>query len=424
MLARTAVRGADGPVTNPIDFRTFYCGGQALGEGRDPYRVEPMRSCQRAALAQNGLRFNEAHVMPAPLPPFALAFFALLAKLPFGAATQLWLALSLFSLGVAIVVTRSLCGLPPAFVALALFASAGFASLLLGQIVPLILAGLLLAALSARRGDGIAAAACACVGSLEPHLALPVWVALFAFMPRARVPLVVAGVALAALSLSFGLGLNVEFLTNVLPEHARSEAYNFPAQYSLTALLVAAGAPLRAALALGSLSYLATLGAGLVLGRALARRFEDPAFFVATPLAMVLIGGPFVHGHQMAAALPLGLMLLGRLRRPSVSFAVAALAVCALAVPWETLAEMPFVADRLPAKAAAAAPVLPRPFPDESLEIPYTAFIDAFAERVDARTPVEQFVWKLPTWFGLLALVVVGAAEVRRSRARLRVAGS
>ena len=89
----------------------------------------------------------------------------------------------------------------------------------------------------------------------------------------------------------------------MLPGHTRSEAYNFPAQYSLTALLVALGAPLRAGLALGSLSYAVMLAAGLVVGSRLARGFNDGAFFVTTPLASVLLGGPFVHGHQMAAAI-------------------------------------------------------------------------------------------------------------------------
>jgi hypothetical protein len=254
----------------------------------------------------------------------------------------------------------------------------------------------------------------ASLGALEPHLAAPVWLALLLFVPRARVPLAVAGAGLVGLSLAFGTGLSVEFITSVIPGHARSEAYNFPAQYSLTALLVMLGAPLRAALALGSLSYAVMLALGLALGAHLARRFDDPAFFVVTPLATVLIGGPFVHVHQMAAAVPLGLMLLGRLPRRSASFAAVAFAVCALAVPWETVAEMPFVADHLPPKASTPAPPLPRARPDESLEIPYTAFIDAFAERGDPRTLGEQFACKLPTWCALFVLVAVAVPRARR----------
>jgi hypothetical protein len=414
LLGRLAVRGVDGPVTNPVDFRPFYCGGRIMREGRDPYRVEPMRSCQRDVLADAGLRLNEAHVLPAPLPPYALAPFALLSLLPFGVATQVWLALCVFALGVTIVATRELSGLPPSVVALAMFASAGFASLVLAQIVPLALAGLLLAALAARRGNGRGAALAASVGALEPHLAVPVWLGLLLFVPRARLPLAVAGTLLVALSLAFGPRLSVEFLTSVLPGHARSEAYNFPAQYSLTALLVTLGAPLRAALALGSLSYAAMLAVGLALGAHLAKRFADPAFYAVTPLAAVLIGGPFLHVHQMAAAVPLGLMLLGRLPRRSASFAAVAIAVALLAVPWETVAEMPVVADHLPAKTSSPAPALPRARPDEPLEIAYTAFIDAFAQRADSRTPAEQFACKLPTWLGLLALVAVAAPLGRR----------
>jgi hypothetical protein len=416
LLGKLAVPGVDGPITNPVDFRTFYCGGQVLAAGFDPYHVEPMLTCQRVVLAEGGLRLNAAHVLPAPLPPYALALFALFAKLPFALATELWLAASIFSLGLAIVVTRTLSGLSPTIVALALFASAGFASLVLGQLVPLALVGLLLAALCARAGNGIGAAAAASVGALEPHLAVPVWLGLALFVPRTRLPLTIAGCMLLGLSLAYGIGLNLEFLTSVLPGHARSEAYNFPAQYSLTALLVTLGAPLRASLALGSLSYVAMLAAGLVLGAHLARRFDDAAFAVVTPLATVLIGGPFVHVHQMAAAVPLGLMLLGRLPHRSVGYACVAFAVCALAVPWETLAEMPFVADHLPAKISSPAPALPPVRPDESLEIPYTAFIDAFAQRADPRTLGEQVACKLPTWFGLLALVAASVPFGRRRR--------
>jgi hypothetical protein len=419
LLGRLAVPGVDGPITNPVDFRTFYCGGRVLAEGRDPYRVEPMLSCQRAVLRDGGLRLNAAHVLPAPLPPYALALFALLARLPFAVATEVWLAASIFALGVAIVVTRALCGLSPTVVALAMFASAGFASLILGQLVPLALAGLLLAALCARRGNAPGAAAAAAIGALEPHLAVPVWLGIALCVPRARLALALACAALVLLSLAFGVGLNAEFLTSVLPGHARSEAYNFPAQYSLTALLVTIGAPLRASLFFGSLSYVAMLAAGLALGAHLARRLDDPAFALTTPLATVLIGGPFVHVHQMAAAVPFGLMLLGRLPRGRPAYAGVAFAVAALAIPWETLAEMPFVADHLPPKISSPAPALPPVRADESLEVPYTAFIDAFAQRADPRTLAEQVACKLPTWFGLLGLV---AAAVPLSRGR-RLAG-
>ena len=71
----------------------------------------------------------------------------------------------------------------------------------------------------------------------------------------------------------------------------------------------------------------------------------------------------------------------------------------------------------LPPKPSSAVPVPPRASPGESLEIPYTAFIDAFAQRADPRTLAEQFAWKLPTWSGLLVLLGVGAAYAPKQRA-------
>ena len=98
LLSRLYVYGADGPITNPTDFRAFYCGGAALARGANPYRVEPLRSCERETLAQSGLHMDERHVLPAPFPPYALLAFAAFSVLPFRTATEIWLALDLLAL--------------------------------------------------------------------------------------------------------------------------------------------------------------------------------------------------------------------------------------------------------------------------------------------------------------------------------------
>jgi hypothetical protein len=418
LLSRLYVFGADGPITNPTDFRAFYCGGAALAHGANPYRVEPLRSCERETLAQSGLHMDERHVLPAPFPPYALLAFAAFSALPFRLATEVWLALDLLALAACVACVARLSAVRPVLVALAFVASAGFASLVIGQIVPLVLAALAYAALCARRGDGVGAALAMTVASLEPHLALPAWCGLLLFAPRTRVPLACAAAFLVAASLAAGPALNVEYVTQIVPSHARSELYNFAAQYSLSALLVTLGAAANVALRLGSLSYLLALAGGLWLGDLLRRRFDDAAFAVTTPVASVLLGGPFLHGHQLAAALPLGLMLVGRLRPRTLLYVATVAAVCALAVPWESLAESSLVADRLPLKAAAhAGPRLRVPAPNEPLERSYTAFMDAYAERSDPRTLAEQFATKLPTWYGLIAVLIAASALASGRRA-------
>lgn len=417
ILSHASRRGQDGPITNPTDFRTFYCAGRALDGGGDPYRVEPMRRCDRETLAENGFRSDGRFVFPAPFPPYAIAFFGAFARLPFGLATTVWFALDLFSVGLVIVLVAALSGVRPALVALATFGPVGMASLLYGQLVPIVLAGAVLAALGLRRHNPWLVAAGAATASLEPHLALPLWLGAIVACRFARVPLAAAGLSIVALSLLAGVALNGEFLAAVLPAHARSELYDFSSQYSLSSALAALGVPASAALAAGSASYGLMLAAGCALGVALARRYRDPAFAALAPPAVVLLGGPFLHAHQIGAALPFALLLLPRLRRGSPAFVTLALGVVLLAIPWQTISQMPFLADR----GAATAPVqpvrLPTPARDAPIEPQYTAFIDAFAERLDRRSLAEQFAWKIPTWLGLGALLGAGLAAVR-SRAQ------
>src|ERR1700686_3270147 len=75
------------PETRPSalmrDFNAFYCAGAALGQGADPYRAEPLGSCERGprpAWLNRGIPNLAA---PAPLPPYALAPFTTLARLPY-----------------------------------------------------------------------------------------------------------------------------------------------------------------------------------------------------------------------------------------------------------------------------------------------------------------------------------------------------
>jgi len=419
LLGNLAVYGKDGPLTDPTDFSGPYCAGAALDAGRDPYHVEPIRSCLHDVLAANGLRSSATHILYAPLPPYALAPFALFAKLPFSLATKLWLTLNIVALGIIVVAICRLSGQRPLIVVLATFASAGFASLIIAQLVPIVVAALCVAALAARRGNGPGAALALAVAAIEPHLALPAWVAMAAFVPRSRLPLVITGLLLVVLSLSYGIGLNLEFFTTTLPGQARAELYDFPPQYGLSPLLATFGASAQVALVCGALSYLLMVVVGLYLGRMLARRYDDAAYIVVTPVAATLLGGTYIHGHQMAAALPLALMLLGRARSLRVAFATAVFAVCALAVPWETIAELPIVADHLPAKVMPAhLPALPVPGPNESVTIPYVAFVKAYGQLGDSRTIPEQVIWKLPTWAGLGALLIVAGRLGRGMRER------
>jgi hypothetical protein len=251
---------------------------------------------------------------------------------------------------------------------------------------------------------------------VEPHIGLPACLTLFCWLSPTRRPFVLTAVALAAASVAAGgLPLQREYFANVLPSHAHSEVSNFASQYSLTSLLYALGATRRVALAGGSLSYLAMLAAGLWLARRLQRRFEDEAFFVLTPPALALVGGVFIHLHQMAAAIPLALAVIARTR--SRTYALAAVALFCLAVPWESFWIIPgfhahFVGQSQAAPAAKGTPPLPRG--DVLAETAESAFVEAGYLR-DPRSTPELLVLKTPTWFGLLLLVAIVVALAREA---------
>lgn len=412
--------GRDGPITNPVDFRAFYCSSRVLLDAADPYRYAALRDCQAAVLAAGGLQSDDLHVLFAALPPAAIAAFSFLAILPFRIATVAWLVLSIFAVAYTIFAASSLTRLPRLAVASAFFGCLAIASLLVAQVVPLLLAGICFASLAVRRNDGNAAVLGMSVGVVEPHLALPIWLSLAIFVPSSRRGLCLFAAAAVTLSLVWA-PLTLEYFSSIVGAHARSEIFNFSAQYSLSSLLAAAGIAVPIALALGAASYALALVVGLYLGRRLATTYADPAFLVLTPLAAVLLGGPFLHIHQIAGAMPLALLSFAHARSRTSRVALLA-AIVALAIPWQTVAESHAFADRPGVQSASLAHVaLSPPRPMDSVEKSYTAYVDAFAKRLDRRSISEQFLWKVPTWLALLLLAWF-AWSARNSRGTLRSA--
>jgi hypothetical protein len=275
---------------------------------------------------------NPGVTIPAPLPGYALAALIPLALLPFTAAAVIWTMLLLLAWYACIATLSRFAGIGWD-VALAIFAlSLGMLSLPFGEVVPLSLAGICIAAYCAWSGRATAAAIAAAASMIEPHLGLPVCVALAWWRPATRVPLAVAFVALASLSIAtLGVATNVEYFASVLPMHALSEATR-DTQYSLTAILAAVGVPQIEAVRAGTLWYLAMLVAGVLTSGALARRFGNDAFLCCIPPAFAVFGGTFIHLTQIAAALPAAALLVTYSKRPYHVFALVAL--IALAVPW------------------------------------------------------------------------------------------
>jgi hypothetical protein len=319
------------------DFNAFYCAGAALDEHANPYLSEPLGSCESAPKPL-GLYAPPPHlVFPAPLPGYALDVFGALARLPYGAAAMLWAVVLCTACWVAVRATYALAGGSPASVAAAYALGTGYAALCLGQVAALAVAGIALAAFAARRDRPWLAAAAIAVAALEPHVALPAGLSLFAFFPRARLPLAVAAIALTALSIgSLGIARNVQYFREVLPAHVYAEALN-DKQFSLTYVLRRLGAGAAAARAFGEASYAIMVALGLVQARRLARAGGDAAYLAAIPPLFAVAGGPFVHVFQIGAALPAGFLLHSGAARGR---APLGLAIALLAVPWVQFANV------------------------------------------------------------------------------------
>ena len=314
------------------DFRAFYCAAHVASQGADPYHTEPLRSCETAIGPKVFFEKNPGVTIPAPLPGYALAALVPLAMLPFGIAAALWAALLVLAVTACIVALARFASVSWE-IALAVFAlSLGMLSLPFGEVVPLALGFICLAAYAAWRGRSQAAALLAAGAMVEPHLGLPACIALAVWLPATRVPLALAFAALGALSLILlGPATNLEYVSSVLPAHALSEITR-DTQYSLAAVLASLGVAPATAMLAGLLCYIAMLAAGTFVGGRLAKQTRNDAFFVCMPVAFAVFGGTFIHATQIAAALPAAVLIVTAAPREYRPWSVAAMLL--LAVPW------------------------------------------------------------------------------------------
>jgi hypothetical protein len=337
LIVLFATQPASRPGTLLRDFNAFYCAGRAISQHADPYHNEPLGRCERSAPRPSFLEHGPAYLsVPAPLPGYALAPFAALALLPYGAAAFLWTLSILASFALTVWRLRELTSLPFSAIVAALALSDAYIGVTLGQIAPVALAAVVNAAWAATRGDMRSSACSAAAATIEPHLGIPACIALALFRPRALAWLLPCGLGLAALSVALlGWNTNVEYVTRVIGAHALSEASNVK-QLSLTALLTRLGLDPVNAMRAGELWYVAMIAIGVLLSRRLAQRSGKSALRILLPVAFAMIGGTFVHISQVAAVVPAALVLLdaGRGNR------MLSLAVIALAAPclqFETL---------------------------------------------------------------------------------------
>ncbi|HEX3672361.1 MAG TPA: hypothetical protein VHT92_11720, partial [Candidatus Cybelea sp.] len=314
------------------DFRAFYCAARVTSEGANPYRVEPLRSCETSLGMTQFFKNNPGIVIPAPLPGYSLAALVPLALLPFAIAAAIWSALLAVACVVCVLTLARFANLTRE-TALAILSIALVAlSLPFGEVVPLALGCIALAGYFAWLGHARAAALAGAGAMIEPHLGLPVCIALAVWLPATRWTLAIAFVGLGALALvALGPAVNLEYFGSVLPAHALSEATR-DTQYSLTAVLAALGVSPEAAVRGGTLWYAAMVVAGTIVAGRLAKQMKNAAFLACVPPAFAVFGGTFIHVTQIAAALPAAALLVSYSAQRYRVLAIVAL--LALAVPW------------------------------------------------------------------------------------------
>ncbi len=312
------------------DFPAFYCAGDAVLQHANPYAVEPLRSCEHAL--PHGSDLPAQYVTPAPLPPYVLDLFALLAELPYRLAAWLWFGVLLAACAWLAVTVARVAQLPSGAVASALVLSAVLGSAVFGQIPPLATLFIALCGAALLRGDDALAAVCAAAATIEPHLGLPVALALFILRPATRAWL--AGIALACAALSM-LALSphgaLAYVTSALPSQARAELFSSD-QFSLAHVLAFVHLPASIALLGGTLSYLLMLVLGVFAANSSARRL-DVAAIAYVPPAVALFGGVFLHQIQLVAAVPVAFLFIGR-AAPRASWAARFLVAAIAATPF------------------------------------------------------------------------------------------
>lgn len=309
-----------------MDFSAFYCASRALSDGANPYRYEPLHTCEHRVRAWP----RPADVVAAPLPPYALALLGPLARLPYRQASFLWFAMLVGGTATIIWAILELTRLPLLVVGGSIAIAVLLQSLPTGALAPLPLALLCSAAVLLTRERWNAAALLLGMACIEPHVAVPALIATFVLCKHMRSRVAIAGAVLAVLSLAVGgLAMNAQYFGSVLPEHARFELGSV-VQFGLSSMLHNLGVPDRAALAFGSLQYALFVVLGIVLAGKLQKDLR--ALVVLVPIAFAVTGGVYIHLTQVAAVLPLAFVAAGKTRSP-----VAWTGIALLTAPWNLL---------------------------------------------------------------------------------------
>lgn len=327
------------------DFRAFYCAGAAIAQGANPYLEEPLRSCESETGPPREPLVLRSVALPAPLPPHALMLFVPLALLPFPLAAAIYGVLLMVAMAFCVAAYARITGAPTLLLNVIFAGITATVTLYVGQPVPFVLLALAATALHLREQRWIAASACAVAASIEPHLALPVLVAMFVVFAPTRAPLVLLGLCtVGAGVLALGLPITLTYVREVVPAHALANAFEW--QFSLTSLLTSLGLAAAPAIRAGEVMFALMTAIGTWVAWRLMRREGDRALIAIVPPAFAVFGGVHVHFQQIAVAFPAIVYVAVRYPRLRVA---AACALGATMIPWNVMGSSAIFAGLAPA---------------------------------------------------------------------------
>jgi hypothetical protein len=427
------------------DFRAFYCAGNVATQHLDPYAAAPLEACETPLGLRSLFAGSAARVLPAPLPAYLVAFFEIFALMPYGIAAIVWTLLLVAAVSFAIVLFAG-TGKLRADVLIAAFSIAVVCVCVLpGELVPIALLGVALAAWGVTRDRLPAIALGVLLTMVEPQAGLVLGLALSVMRARYALVTLLVFASLAAVSLlTLGFEQNARYVAVVLPEHVRAE---LPAgfQYSLSWIGSRFGLSDGAALALGHAWYVVMTFFAVAVAWLMRGRTDRVVALLAAP-ALAVCGGPFLHLDHIALAIPAALALVTA-GGPSLRSAQTAASIC-LALPLayifanvELLIVLPLVAGSIyfglggtpimSLRVAAAATLYALFFAiiaaHTGMGVHETAVHQIvsnglastpWSEYVRAHAPTSWLAWavKLTTWFGLVTTAVSAVVLALRSK--------
>jgi hypothetical protein len=383
-IGATVVRPPATPGPVGRDFEAYYAGGATWNAGGDPYS----RDVWRVERTIPGVDATRDELLPFIGPAAALPLWSLFARLPFAAASAIWLALLALAFAVlALAATWLAMGrltLAHAGLALLFGALSGplISAIALGQ-VALAGAAAIAVALVALERRSMWAIPAVVIAAIQPNLTLPL--VLYANGRRRIMLLAVAAALFLALTLAAGAGASAlpTYLRH-LAAHAASERFIL-IQYSIPA--VARSFRLAPPLATGAGSVALVIAAGGVVASAFVfrGRLLYPALIA---IALLPFAIPFFHEHDFVIELIPAIVLAAapdKRARLLAGFGTA----CAL-VDWLGVAQRPHAALQTACLALAVC----------------CAYAALARDDDAARLPV----WLVPAAGALLALVLIPLA--------------